>query len=286
MKNGFLVIIIFGVLFFPASAFAEGATPSPCTDTDSGLKECVTEGIAFFGEDTTQSQARAMARNNARVRALEEAVGVVLRGSTTLFNGDLINDLITTATKGIIVKEEVLEKGIKERGGAIIYRVLLRSSVKALKSEKKRKLKILKVDVYDVTNPRASSSPVFTSGDEIQTKTRVNSKVFLTILSVDQDGRVIKLYPNLYAEAMLIPARSDFIFPAEGLRDLGVKLRVTTPGKLTKAYESVLVIATLERQYFLEDAGEEATLTDLMRELSEVDPSEWAQLTRGYEVRK
>ena len=270
---------------WPSPAFSETAS-APCVDIEDGLKECVTEGISFFGEDTTQSQARAMAMNNARVRALEEAVGVVLRGSTTLFNGDLINDLVTTATKGIIVEEEVLEKGIKEKGDTIVYRVLLKSRVKPLKSDKKRKLKIIKADVYDVTNPRATSSPVFTSGDEIQIKTKVNSEAFLTILSVDQNGRISKLYPNPYAESYLVPARKDFIFPTEGLRTMGIKLRVSTPGKLTKAFESVLVIATVDKPHFLEDSGEDPTLTDLMRELSEIDPSEWVQLTRGYEVRK
>ncbi|MDI6744722.1 MAG: hypothetical protein QMD07_05020 [Thermodesulfovibrionales bacterium] len=49
----------------------------------------------------------------------------------------------------------------------------------------------------------------------------------------------------------------------------------------------MLIVATKEKVDFLSDKkADEVTITDLMKELSELDASSWTEKTVGYEVRK
>ena len=85
----------------------------------------------------------------------------------------------------------------------------------------------------------------------------------------------------------VIPANSVFVFPAEKQRDMGFKIRIRTPRNSSRAIETMLIVATKEKIDFLTDknAGE-ATLTDLMQGVSEIDPTLWIEKVVGYEVRK
>lgn len=251
----------------------------------SGVKVIEAEGVSQFGEDTTKAQARAMALNNARRRALEEAVGVSVRASAVLYNTELISDLVHTATKGLIVKEETLED-IFEGGKDPVYKVRIRAHIKPIKLEKSEGLKVANAEVFKVTNPSFMKNPVFQDNDELQVKVRLGADAYLNLFSVDQDGRILKLLPNSYVKEEMLAAGKDFFFPDEELRKNVFKYIVRTPRNLSKAIESVLVIATKERVFFLagKDQGE-TTVTDLMKELSELE-SPWAWGTVGYEVRK
>ncbi|MBI5191976.1 MAG: hypothetical protein HZA08_00875 [Nitrospirae bacterium] len=60
-----------------------------------------------------------------------------------------------------------------------------------------------------------------------------------------------------------------------------------TPKGLNEGIESVLIIATKEAKHFLTDTDiQNPTISDLMKELSVLDPVSWAEKTIGYEVRK
>lgn len=77
------------------------------------------------------------------------------------------------------------------------------------------------------------------------------------------------------------------VIPDESCRQGGIKLKVRTPRGRRKAVESVLIIATKKKTALLEDRkDQDLTITDLMRELSEMDPSQWVEQTVGYEVRE
>jgi len=77
------------------------------------------------------------------------------------------------------------------------------------------------------------------------------------------------------------------VIPTDEQRKAGLKMKVRTPKGAKKAVESVLVIATREKVDLLNmKSNENPTITDLMRELSEMDPSLWAEKAVGYEVRE
>jgi len=255
--------------------------------TASEVKVVVADGEALLGEDTTPAQARAMARNNARRNALEQAVGVQVRGSTVLYNSDLVSDLVVTATKGLIVREEVLEDQSRLNGNQVYYHYRLQAHVKPINTEKRGNFRILDGDVFRVDRKGGAKSPVFQDGDEIQVSAKVNEDCFIHIFSVGQDGRIIRLFPHEYFKGELVKEGQIFIFPEEKQRMLGVAFRVRAPKNLNKAVESVLIIATKIKEDFLSgEKIENPTITDLMAELAEIDPSLWTEKTIGYEVRK
>jgi hypothetical protein len=280
-----ILIIFISTLCLTHNIYAE-ETDSSETQTED-LKIVEADGEALLGEDTTKAQARATARNNARRNALEQAVGVRLHGSSVLYNSNLISDLVITATKGLIVKEEILEDKPRIKGDQIFYYYKLKAYVKPISIEKRGNFAILKAEVLRADKTKAAKLPVFQHNDEIQVRVKVNEDSYINIFSVSQDGMITKLYPNNYFKSEVITANKTFIFPDDTMRALGLRLRVKTPRKLSKAVESVLVIATKEKVDFFSDKDiEEPTITDLMRELSALDPSLWAEKTVGYEVRR
>jgi hypothetical protein len=120
----------------------------------------------------------------------------------------------------------------------------------------------------------------------VQVEAKANHDAYFRLFSIDQRGYITQLYPNQYIEDDRYQKGGQFVFPPDSLRTQGLKLRVSPLKGLRKSVESVLILAVTEQVDFLEDAGEAPTITDLMRALSNVDQSKWAEKTLGYEVRK
>ncbi|MBM4136916.1 MAG: DUF4384 domain-containing protein [Nitrospira sp.] len=244
-------------------------------------------GEAYLGEDTTPAEAKAIALNNARRSALEEAVGIVVHGSTVVYNSELISDLVFTATKGLIVKEKIIEKKCQTKDEQIYCLTKIEAHIKPLGFEKSGNLKILKASIQRPDKDIVIKSPVFQKGDEIQVKVIVNEDSFVSLFSVGQYGNISKLFPNDYSKQIVIPSEKEFIYPDYTQRSMGLKFRVHTPKGLKKAVESVLIIATKEETNLLSNKSiQNPTISDLMSELSEIDPSLWVEKTLGYEVRE
>ena len=251
------------------------------------VKVVTAEGRIVLGDDTTPAHARAIAMNNARRTALEAAVGVNLHGSSVIYNSDLVSDLVVTATKGIIVKQNVLEDKYYTEEDRIYCLVRIEAHVKPLSQQDSKKVRILKASIRRPDKNVSENSPVFQDGDEIQIKVAASDNVFINIFSIDQYGNVIKLYPNNYIKAEIIPSGREFTFPDDTIRSQGLNLRVTTPKGLKSGIESVLIIATKEEGFFLTDPSiQNPTISDLMNELSRLDPAAWTEKTIGYEVVK
>jgi len=266
------------------SGRGEGVRVGPTVEE---VKVITAEGKIVLGDDTTPARARAIAMNNARRTALEEAVGVNLHGSSVIYNSDLVSDLVVTATKGLIVKQNVLEDRCYTEEDRIYCLVRIEAHVKPLFQPDSKKVSILKASIRRPDKDTPANSPVFQDGDEIQIKAAASDNVFINIFSIDQYGNVIKLYPNNYIKAEIIPSGREFTFPDDTIRSQGLNLRVTTPKGLKSGIESVLIIATKEEGFFLTDPSiQNPTISDLMNELSRLDPAAWTEKTIGYEVVK
>jgi len=87
MKRTAVFILLF-LIFMPAGAWAKDKKIVP--SSAEGIKVVIAEGKAVLGDDRTPAQAKAIAMNNARRNALEEAVGVNLHSSTLVYNSQLI----------------------------------------------------------------------------------------------------------------------------------------------------------------------------------------------------
>jgi len=282
--RGFLVFFL-ALTVLPVCAWADEKKGVESAMQD--VKVVTTEGRAFIDEDMTMSQAKAVALNYARRSALEKAVGVNLHSNTLLYNGEIISELINSATKGLIIKEKVEGGCGEESGGRLYCYARIEAHVKPLKGENAPRIKFLKSIIQRPDKEAVVNNPVFQNNDEIQIRVTLNGDSYQNVFSVDQYGNITKLFPNDYAESKPVTARKEFVFPDDSLRARGLKLRVTTPENRSKATETVLIVATKEKEYFLEDGStDNPTIADLMRELSELDQSQWAEKTIGYEVRR
>jgi len=274
------LFFLLALTIIPVCAWAdEKQGVDPAMD---GLKVVEAVGKVLIGEDLTRRQARIDALSNAKRSALESAGVISLQSSTLLYNGDVISDLVNSVTKGLLIKVETLEDKCDEH----CY-VKIRAYVKPIKSEGIPKLKFLKHMIQRPDKKDVVSAPVFQNNDEVQVRAVLNADAFISVFSADQYGNITKLFPNKYFDTEMVPERKDFVFPDESQRVRGVKIRVATPEKQSSARETVIIIATKEKAHFLEDTEmSDHTIYDLMRELADLDQSQWAQKTIGYEVRK
>lgn len=270
-----LSIFVSITLFLAFSAFADE------------LITVIADGEAVLGEDTTPALARSLALNNARRSAIEQASGVTVRGLSVVYNSQLISDLISAFSKGLIVKEEILEDDIKKEGKHIAYFVRIKAYIKPLQQEKRKDFRIVRAEVFRTEGTPSKSNPVFQNNDEIQIRVGVSADLYLNIFSVSQDGRITKLFPNRYVKHERVSTGRDFVFPDDAQRKIGLKLRVHPPKNLLRAFETILIVAIKDKMTFLSDKNQdESTITDLMYELSELDQSLWTDKTIGYEVRR
>ncbi|MHB8846522.1 MAG: DUF4384 domain-containing protein [Nitrospirota bacterium] len=208
------------------------------------------EGTILLGDDSTMGQAKAAALNNARRAALEKTTGVEVRGSSRVYNYQLINDLVVTATKGIIIKENVLRSSCTAKDDQVSCGAKIEAWVKPLHRERRGNFSVNKARVHRADKSDAPANPVFQNNDEIVIRASSNQDAWFSLFSVDQSGAVSKLYPNEYLKEERVPAGKEIIFPDEACRQGGVKLKVRTPRGRKKAVESVLIIATKEKQPF------------------------------------
>jgi hypothetical protein len=243
------------------------------------------EGEAVLGEDTTPAQARARALNNARRVSIEEVCGGQVQGNTVVYKSKTISDLVTYASRGVIVKEESLFDAPETRLGVIVYRVKIRAWVKSIERVDTSVLQIYRESAGRVGAETEGDGLTFYDHDEIRARAWVSDECFISLFCVDRDGMVTVLYPNEYIEAAPLPKGTEFVFPTDRQREMGLKVRVRGPKKKGKTEESLLIVATKDMIPLLRDKQNECTITDLMKELSEI-PTPWAVKVLGYEIQK
>src|SRR5262249_38897418 len=69
------------------------------------------EGVVLLSDDTTIGEAKARARDEARRKAIEQAVGTFVKAQTVVYNTDVAEDLVQSLVRGVVVEERVLNEG-------------------------------------------------------------------------------------------------------------------------------------------------------------------------------
>src|SRR3990172_1338556 len=255
--------------------------------SNTQIIEIEKEGESVLGEDTTPAQAKALALNNARRAAIEQAAGAIVHSSTVVYNYQLISGLIKSSARGVIVKEEILSDEIKKEGKQVVYFTKIRAYVKILENREKGELKFLNANLIRYGTSPVGNSATFQENDEIQIRARINKDAYIHIFGIGQNGIVAKIYPNEYFNGELLSAEAEFIFPNEKQRNAGFKLKVSLPKGLSRGVETILIVASKEKKDFMSDKkATEVTVTDLMQELSDTASFLWTEETIGYEVRR
>jgi hypothetical protein len=253
----------------------------------------VAEGMAPFLKDMSLDEVRGQARDEARRNAIEQAVGMFVRGATVLHNSQITDELIASVSRGVIEQEQWTEERIEElrdtgRSGPVVavYRTKVTARVRPVRVERRAGFEV-----------RGSlNKTVFQDNEEALIRIRSSQPAYLHVFSVTQDGSVTLLLPNRFVERNQIFPDQEIVFPSETLRALGVRLRVSLPKGTTKAREYIKVIATrkpvnlvgeepvggLFRTYV---GSEQGMIQDIIRRLAQLEDEDWTEMTMPYEVR-
>jgi hypothetical protein len=138
---------------------------------------------------------------------------------------------------------------------------------------------------------------VFHEGEEVEIRVSSSHDVYLHLFSVGQDDAVMVLFPNRFAQDILIRAEQPFVFPDDSQRGMGIWLRVFPPAGAKCVTERIKVIATRKKRNLIKakfregvfqvyEAKDTGLVTDLLRELALLEDADWAEATVPHEVYK
>ena len=290
-----MTIIFLCLLLFSSPAFALDPpphNPPPGNGVQQDDMWVTVEGVVPFTDDHTISEVKARSRNEARRLAVEKAVGHFIRASTLVYNYVLAEDLVQSVARGLVVEEHILAEGVREsvdESGVkgLFYITKLKARVKRTHAEHKEHFKV----------QGTLNKTLFHSKDEMQIHVKSSRDAYLYIFNIGQDNSVTVLYPNRFAQDNATSAGKDLVFPDDKLRSVGIVLRVFPPAGAVKATERIKLIAVTHKTDFIKDRFKEGVfqvydgkdtglITDLLKTLSSLDDSEWAESTIAYEVNR
>ncbi len=246
------------------------------------------EGIFIMGDASTIEVAKRGSLEIARRQAIEKALGIFISGQTTIRNFQLVEDLIHMIARGQVTEEQILEQGIQSSGGrgsAGTYKTRLRAKVIRLTSKHQPDFSV-RSNLNRVT---------FTHGEDAQIHLRVTQDAYVYIFNVTEDEHITMLVPNRYMGELFLPADREYTFPPDTLIAKGIQLTTFVPSGTRRSRERIKVIASRHRLAALAHQASEAIfqeyrtsdtslLINLIRTLSALDSSEWAEHTSTYEV--
>jgi LPP20 lipoprotein len=105
------------------------------------------EGRVLLGDDATIAEARTSSRDEARRKAIEQALGVFVRASTVVYNFGLAEDLVHSIVRGVVIEEQILSEGLREvdigRGQkALIHDTTLSALIRPVPAERRNNFAI------------------------------------------------------------------------------------------------------------------------------------------------
>lgn len=236
-----------------------------------------TEGEAAI-ENITPEEARQLALNRAKIKAIEGVSNVKVHAITLVENYSLIADFINTLSTGYVLDEKVVEwsskifQEKKDSPPVTIYTVRLKSCVAPDKEG----------DPYFKIKGELNR-PFFITGEDAKIKASCTKDCYLTIINLTADGKVRVLLPNEYGPSPLIKAGETYNFPAEGL---GLEMYPLAGHK--KDAEAFILIATKESFDALKliKKGEEIQPKDFYNAILSIPANSRAEEIIAYEVRE
>lgn len=188
-------------------------------------------------ENITPEEARQLALNRARIKAVEGISNVNVKAITLVQNLSLVADFINTISAGYVLEEKDIEwnsktyQEKKDSPPVTIYTVKLKSCVTTT----------LPGDPYFKIKAELNR-PFFLKGEEAKIKATCTKDCYLTIVNFTAEGNLKVLLPNDYEPSPFIKAGGVYNFPSEGL---ALEMHTLTGHK--KDTEVFILIATKER---------------------------------------
>lgn len=243
------------------------------------------EGQAYMGEFETQREVKERARRDAQNKAVEKAVGTFIKTHTLVSNYQIADDLIYASVRGKITQEEIVSSDwdAKERN---LYRIKIKAMVDPVYPERGEglsvKLSLSKMDLQE--------------GDEVKIFYQVSADSYVYIFSIAADGSVTLLLPNSNTPDNFIKAGKAYQFPPIDSR-INLKAMFLTNYREASAEEKIKIIATRQKENLLSigfkegifqvyDAKSTGMISDLVRRLNQIAPTDWTETTAVYHLKR
>lgn len=277
---------VVAVIMWIAIIFPVHASEKPVPDKSlQGQVWVEAEGEAVMGEYDTKKEIMERAKRDAQNKAVEKALGVFIRSHTLVSNSQLAEDLIYAAVRGKIEKVNVIREGWDEKDRNL-YRVKLKALIMPVYPEKGEGIS-LKVSL---------SKADLKEGDEVKIFYQASRNCYVYIFSVAVDGSVTLLLPNSVNPDNTVNGSQIYEFPVKGGK---IKLQARfLPGyKDPVAEERIKVIATRQKEDIIPlgfqeglfrvfDAKSTGMISDLVKRLNQLEPSDWTEATTVYTLRR
>ncbi len=243
------------------------------------------DGKAYIGEMDTLKEVRDRAKRDAESKAVEKALGVFIKSHTLVSNSQIDEDLIYAAVRGKISKEEIIisDWDVKERN---LYRISIKALIEPVYPEKgeglSAKLSLSNTDLKE--------------GDEVKLFYQVSEDSYVYIFSIAADGSVTLLLPNSNTPDNFIKAGRAYQFPPTDSR-IHLKAMFLPNNKEASVDEKIKIIATRHKEELLSigfkegvfqvyDAKSTGMISDLVRRLSQIEPTYWTETTAVYHLKR
>jgi len=266
------ILIILTVFLIPALCFsAEQAVWVEAT------------GEASLGDVDTPKEVKERAKRDAQNHAVEQAVGAFIKSHTLVSNNQLAEDLVYASVRGKINTMEIISESwdTKDRN---LYRVKLKALVEPVYPDKGQGIS-LKV---------ALSKSELKENEETKIIYQANTDCYVYIFSIAADGSVTLLLPNSTNRDNRILLDKAYIFPPA---NSPVRLQAMfLPGfKGTMAEERIKVIATKKEEaiiplgfqegmFTVYDSKSTGMISDLVKKLNQLEPTDWTEATTVYKI--
>jgi len=248
------------------------------------------EGVAPL-ENTTKNNARQMAINDARRKAVEQVVGVNLLSQTLVINHRTAGDVVCTLPYGKVIDQEIIHEEVETtpahgKGEAPFLTYKVKARIQVFK-EKGRS------DPYFQVSARMNRTE-FKHGDDMQIRITPTRDAYIMIFNILEDERVLILYPNRYFQKNFVKAGTTFVFPDVENHREGIRLVATLDGNRSSSNENIYILATREPMVFdtakysegifgVYD-GTSALVCDLVRKTVSIPLSERAEQFLPYRI--
>jgi len=245
----------------------------------------VADGESYQGEMDTLKEVKDRAKRDAQSKAVEKAVGVFIKSHTLVRNSVIAEDLIYAAVRGKITKEEIISSDwdSKERN---LYKITIKALIEPVYPERGEglsvKLSLSKTDMRE--------------GDEVKIFYQVNKDSHVYIFSISADGSVTLLLPNSNMPDNFTRAGRVYQFPPAD-SPINLKAMFLPKFKEATAEERIKIIATREKEDLLSigfregifqvyDAKSTGMISDLVRRLNQIEPTDWTETTAIYHLER
>jgi hypothetical protein len=243
------------------------------------------EGESHQGEMDTPREVRERALRNAENKAVEEAVGTFIKSHTLVSNSQVAEDLIYAAVRGKISRKEIVSSDWDAKA-RYLYRVRIKALVEPVYPEKGEglvaRLSLSRTDLKE--------------GDEVQIFYQVSRDAYVYIFSIAADGSVTLLFPNTGTPDPFTRAGKPHTFPPEK-GPVRLKALFLPDCKEAAVEERIKIIATRQKEDLLPlgfregifqvyDARSTGMISDLVRRLARIEPTDWAEATSTYTLRR